>query len=254
MKISVHMAISDYACCGEDLWLGKQVSWPVASVVEDQSQQFVLDSHEQCSENGADVVVVVGKVEKIRVLREQRGTKVWTEPARLIHSMDVDADELQIDLDVPDGLRRPEPFSWSEIDYDAQAEEAQRVDDAYRRAEQEFIETELHNRLMVLGRQAAELLGPRLHVRADELGGLSISGPGSHGTCWGIGVASGIDQDVDDYVILEVGVQEWQLDLSGRVIDLLAGVVNALAAQRVRSRTEKTPPDQILDHGGALWV
>ncbi|GAA1411731.1 hypothetical protein AUR04nite_01110 [Glutamicibacter uratoxydans] len=254
MKINVHIAAWEYGCCGEDLWLGKRVSWPIALVREDESQILIQDNHDQCSEHGADVVAMTGTVEKIRVLHKQHGAEVWTELDQLKQSMDFDGDELDVELQVPDGQRIPASFSWSEVDYEARAQESQRIDDAYRKAEEAFIGTELHGRLMALGRDASDLLGPQMQARADHLGGLSISGPGSNGTCWRIGVAGGIDQDVEDIVLLEVGSQEWELKLSGAAVDQLAGVVDALAAQRTRRRTQDTPPDQILDDDGVLWV
>jgi len=254
MKINVHIAAWEYGCCGEDLWLGKRVSWPIAMVREDESQIFIQDTHDQCSEYGADVVAMAGTVEKIRVLHKQHGTAAWTELDQLKQSMDFDGDELEVVLQLPDGQRLPAPFSWSEVDYEALAQESQQIEDAYRKAEEAFIGTRLHERLMALGRDAADLLGPQMQARADPLGGLSISGPGSNGTCWRIGVVSGIDQDVDDIVLLEVGSQEWDLRLNGTAVDQLAAVVDALAAQRTRRRTQNTPPDQILDDDGVLWV
>lgn len=73
MEITVEIAASEYACCGEDLWLGKKVSWPVAYLFEDGMYKYVLDLHDQYPELGAQVLKLDGVVGSLRRRRREPG-------------------------------------------------------------------------------------------------------------------------------------------------------------------------------------
>lgn len=260
MEITVEIAGSEYACCGEDLWPGKRVSWPIAYLYEDGMYKYVLELHDQYPDSGAQVFKLDGVVVSLRERRRERGLSPDGSPIRSFRELDKVAQSTDVDLgeclEVALRLSADQPlprlFSMSSVGMLALGQGAGEEDELFELAKQRFVQTPLHRELTALGRNAVHRLGRG--ARVDDLGSVVFVGAGSFGVGWCITLAHGPNWPLRDMVVLNIADRSWQLELDEDTVHLLRRVFQALANLKVRTREPDTPAEQILDAEGILCV